>query len=170
MFVTPSITYPAHIDKKPTGSAKTALPSAAICDWACRLSLSLTTSPRSFPTAMRTSALQGLQRMSRQCNVLPLCPRYYPPSSSPTKLKVIGNRSELFRYKVNMYRLREERDIEPETMANLVSSTLYERRFGPYFVSPIIAGFNQRTEKPFICGFDSIGCVLPYSTDEGKWG
>ena len=58
-----------------------------------------------------------------------------------------------------MYRLREERDIEPETMANLVSSTLYEHRFGPYFVSPVIAGVNPRTGKPFICGFDSIGCI-----------
>ncbi|KAL7275480.1 proteasome core particle subunit beta 3 [Rhizina undulata] len=67
--------------------------------------------------------------------------------------------AELFRFKVNMYRLREERDIEPETMANLVSSSLYEKRFGPYFVSPVIAGINRRTEKPFICGFDSIGCI-----------
>lgn len=67
--------------------------------------------------------------------------------------------SDLFRYKVNMYRLREERQISPQTMANLVSSTLYERRFGPYFVSPVIAGINHTTGKPFICGFDSIGCI-----------
>jgi hypothetical protein len=66
----------------------------------------------------------------------------------------------MFRYKVNMYRLREERDIEPETMANLVSSSLYEKRFGPYFVSPVIAGINQHSQKPFVCGFDSIGYVL----------
>ena len=52
--------------------------------------------------------------------------------------------SDLFRYKVNMYRLR---------------SSLYEKRFGPYFVSPVIAGINQTTGKPFICGFDSIGCI-----------
>lgn len=63
----------------------------------------------------------------------------------------------MFRYKVNMYRLREERDIEPETMANLVSSSLYEKRFGPYFVSPVIAGINPHSQKPFVCGFDSIG-------------
>src|SRR5690606_24034925 len=68
--------------------------------------------------------------------------------------------SDLFRYKVNMYRLREERDIEPKTMANLVSSTLYEKRFGPYFVSPVIAGLSSTTGKPFICGFDSIGWVV----------
>ncbi|CAD0106838.1 unnamed protein product [Aureobasidium uvarum] len=67
--------------------------------------------------------------------------------------------SELFRYKVNMYRLREERQISPQTMANLVSSSLYEKRFGPYFISPVIAGINHTTGKPFICGFDSIGCI-----------
>lgn len=67
--------------------------------------------------------------------------------------------SDLFRYKVNMYRLREERNISPSTMANLVSSSLYEKRFGPYFISPVIAGLDQKTGKPFICGFDSIGCI-----------
>jgi len=67
--------------------------------------------------------------------------------------------SELFRYKVNMYRLREERDISPQTFANLVSSSLYERRFGPWFVSPVVAGINGTSGKPFICGFDSIGCI-----------
>ena len=58
-----------------------------------------------------------------------------------------------------MYRLREERNISPSTMANLVSSSLYEKRFGPYFVSPVVAGIDQKTGKPFICGFDSIGCI-----------
>ncbi|KIV99156.1 proteasome subunit beta type-3 [Verruconis gallopava] len=67
--------------------------------------------------------------------------------------------SELMRYKVNMYRLREERNISPETFANLVSTSLYERRFGPWFVSPVVAGINGKTGKPFICGFDSIGCI-----------
>ena len=67
--------------------------------------------------------------------------------------------SDLFRYKVNMYRLREERQISPQTMANLVSSSLYEKRFGPYYISPVIAGINHKTGKPFICGFDSIGCI-----------
>lgn len=67
--------------------------------------------------------------------------------------------SDLFRYKVNMYRLREERNISPQTLANLVSSSLYEKRFGPYFVSPVLAGINHTTGKPFVCGFDSIGCI-----------
>lgn len=66
-------------------------------------------------------------------------------------------RSELFRFKTNMYRLREERPIEPKTLANLVSSSLYERRFSPYFVYPVVAGINSKTSEPYICGFDNIG-------------
>ncbi|EMC91387.1 hypothetical protein BAUCODRAFT_39558 [Baudoinia panamericana UAMH 10762] len=72
--------------------------------------------------------------------------------------------SELFRYKVNMYRLREERDIAPKTFAQLVSSSLYERRFGPWFVSPVVAGIDGKSGAPFICGFDSIGCI-DYAAD-----
>lgn len=71
--------------------------------------------------------------------------------------------SETFRYKTNLYKLREERPIEPQTFTQLVSSTLYERRFGPYFVGPVVAGINSKTEKPFIAGFDLIGCI-----DEAK--
>jgi len=67
--------------------------------------------------------------------------------------------SEVMRFKYNMYRLREERDMAPETMANLVSTTLYEKRFGPWFITPIVAGINKTTGKPFICSFDSIGCI-----------
>jgi 20S proteasome subunit beta 3 len=36
---------------------------------------------------------------------------------------------EKFRYKVNMYKLNEERDIAPKTFAHLVASTLYEKRY-----------------------------------------
>jgi 20S proteasome subunit beta 3 len=67
--------------------------------------------------------------------------------------------SELFRYKINMYKLKEERTIEPKTFAHLISSTLYERRFSPYFTYPVVAGLNSKTNKPYICGFDSIGCI-----------
>lgn len=67
--------------------------------------------------------------------------------------------SELFRYKTNMYKLKEERVIEPKTFAHLISSTLYERRFGPFFTYPVVAGLHSLTNQPFICGFDSIGCI-----------
>lgn len=66
---------------------------------------------------------------------------------------------EDFTLKTKLFTLREERQIEPQTLANLVSSSLYERRFGPYFIGPIVAGLESKTNKPFICGFDLIGCI-----------
>ncbi|KAL1930337.1 hypothetical protein VTP01DRAFT_10499 [Rhizomucor pusillus] len=66
--------------------------------------------------------------------------------------------AERFRFKINMYKMREERDIEPKTLAHMVSSTLYERRFGPYFVEPVIAGLDKKNQ-PFICSMDLIGCI-----------
>ncbi|XP_047268816.1 proteasome subunit beta type-3-A isoform X2 [Capsicum annuum] len=60
----------------------------------------------------------------------------------------------VFRHK--LYHLREERDMKPETFASLVSAILYEKRFGPYFCQPVIAGLGD-DGKPFICTMDSIG-------------
>jgi len=59
-----------------------------------------------------------------------------------------------FRHK--LYQLREERNMRPETFASLVSAILYEKRFGPYFCEPIIAGLNE-DGTPFICTTDLIG-------------
>merc|ERR1712137_108844 len=64
---------------------------------------------------------------------------------------------ELLRFKAKMYKLREGRDIEPQTLANLVSSTLYERRFGPYFVEPIVCGLQGPDNTPFVAAYDLIG-------------
>lgn len=60
----------------------------------------------------------------------------------------------VFRHK--LYQLREERDMKPETFASLVSAVLYEKRFGPYFCQPVIAGLSDE-DKPFICTMDAIG-------------
>ncbi|PLW10224.1 hypothetical protein PCANC_06602 [Puccinia coronata f. sp. avenae] len=65
---------------------------------------------------------------------------------------------EIFRHRVNMYKMKEERVIEPQTMAHLVSSTLYQKRFGPYFVEPVVAGLDSKNE-PFIAATDLIGCI-----------
>lgn len=69
---------------------------------------------------------------------------------------------ERFRFRVNMYTIKEEREIEPETFAHLVSSTLYEHRFGPYFIEPVMAGLSKTPSgglKPFIAATDLIGCL-----------
>eukprot|EP01006_Ploeotia_vitrea_P012396 TRINITY_DN32863_c0_g1_i1.p1 TRINITY_DN32863_c0_g1~~TRINITY_DN32863_c0_g1_i1.p1 ORF type:complete len:213 (-),score=98.03 TRINITY_DN32863_c0_g1_i1:53-667(-) len=67
-----------------------------------------------------------------------------------------------FRFRLKMYELREERKIKPNVFANLVSSMLYQKRFGPYFVEPVIAGLGDKN-KPFICAMDLIGA--PVYTD-----
>lgn len=44
----------------------------------------------------------------------------------------------------------------------MVSSTLYEHRFGPYFIEPVIAGLSKSPSgafKPFIAATDLIGCI-----------
>jgi len=69
---------------------------------------------------------------------------------------------EKFRFRVNMYTIKEEREIEPEAFAHLVSSTLYEKRFGNYFIEPVMAGLSRTPSggyKPFIAGSDIIGCL-----------
>jgi 20S proteasome subunit beta 3 len=86
------------------------------------------------------------------------------PITSKTYLGLAGlatdvqTMSEKLRFKVNMYKLREEKEIDTKTFSHLVSSTLYEKRFGPYFASPIIAGLEKNGE-PFICSMDYIGCI-----------
>ncbi|KAG5250844.1 Proteasome beta type 2 family protein [Salix suchowensis] len=86
----------------------------------------------------------------------------------------------VFRHK--LYQLREERDMKPETFANLVSAVLSEKVssvyavFGPYFCQPVIAGLGD-DDKPFICTMDSIGAkelakdfVVAGSASESLYG
>ena len=44
-----------------------------------------------------------------------------------------------FRFRTNMYRLREERDIGAKAFSSMVSALLYEKRFSPFFCV-VVAG------------------------------
>lgn len=83
---------------------------------------------------------------------------------------------EKLQFRVNMFRLREERDLKPQSFAKMLSSILYEHRyvpillcgwdvdltahrFGPYFIEPVVAGLNE-DNTPFICSMDLIGCPM----------
>ena len=63
-------------------------------------------------------------------------------------------------FRMNMYELKETRQMRPKTFANMVSNMLYERRFGPFFVEPIVAGLDPVTFEPYICNMDLIGTEL----------
>ncbi|KAH9283297.1 Proteasome subunit beta type-3 [Echinococcus granulosus] len=64
----------------------------------------------------------------------------------------------------NMYELRENRHIRPKTLLCMLANLLYERRFGPYFVEPVVVGIDPVTNEPFIGGMDVIGYAM--ETDE----
>lgn len=74
-----------------------------------------------------------------------------------TDVQTVSSRLE-FRRK--LYELRENRLIKPKTFLSMVSNLLYERRFGPYFVEPVIAGLDPNTDAPFIASLDLIGCPM----------
>ncbi len=48
--------------------------------------------------------------------------------------------------------------MKPSTFSNLLSNVLYERRFGPYFAAPVVAGLEP-DGTPFLSGMDTIGAV-----------
>jgi 20S proteasome alpha/beta subunit len=88
-----------------------------------------------------------------------------------------------------MYTIKKEREIAALTFAYLVSSTLYELRFGLYFIEPVVAGLEpipmpgaakvvttsaaeggegegaasgekaKRRYKPLIASTNLIGCI-----------
>eukprot|EP01032_Pedospumella_encystans_P016300 gene16300-18599_t len=67
--------------------------------------------------------------------------------------------SQLLNFKCNLYRLRENREIKPEAFSAMLSSLLYEKRFGPWFTEPVIAGLTE-DNKPFLSGMDLIGAPV----------
>jgi len=68
--------------------------------------------------------------------------------------------AERLKFRVNLYELRENRRIKPKTLMHVVSNLLYERRFGPYFIEPVIAGLDHVTGEPFVASLDLIGCPM----------
>jgi len=70
---------------------------------------------------------------------------------------------ELLRFRKNLYELREERPMSPRVLSNLLSNLLYEKRFGPYFIEPVVAGLDDEG-KPFLSGMDLIGAPV-YTND-----
>ena len=49
--------------------------------------------------------------------------------------------------------------VDMQTFGHMVSAALYERRFGPYFAAPVIAGLEE-DGTPYLCGMDTIGAMV----------
>lgn len=61
------------------------------------------------------------------------------------------------KFRSEMYKLREEREISGKAFASLVSSLLYEARFGPWFTEPVIGSIDKHTGEVYLCAMDLIG-------------
>ena len=66
--------------------------------------------------------------------------------------------SQILAFRHKLYRLREKRNMSPEAFTKVVSNLLYSKRFGPYFVDPIIIGICDDGE-PFVSSMDLIGAT-----------
>jgi 20S proteasome subunit beta 3 len=89
-----------------------------------------------------------------------------------TDVQTVVNKA---RFRERLYALREERRMKPAVFAHMVSSMLYEKRFGPFFVEPIIAGLSAEERRddsgrvvsvsytPFITAMDLIGAGVDTS-------
>jgi len=66
--------------------------------------------------------------------------------------------AQLLQFRLKLWSLQEGRTMQPQMVGNLTSSLLYEKRFGPYFINPVVAGIDKEN-KPFICSMDLIGAI-----------
>ncbi|AFM97784.1 proteasome beta type-3 subunit [Encephalitozoon hellem] len=58
----------------------------------------------------------------------------------------------------NLFRLEEQREMEPEELSSMISFLLYSKRTSPYITSPIVAGLTS-DGKPYVSSMDSIGSI-----------
>nr|GAT57472.1 predicted protein [Mycena chlorophos] len=112
---------------------------------------------------------QALGVSSNFQKIFPITDRIY--LGLPGLATDVTTLKERFRYRVNMYTIKEEREIEPETFARLVSSTLYENRFGPYFVEPVMAATDLIGCLNFAKDFVVAGTASEklFGVAEGLW-
>ncbi|CAK0789729.1 unnamed protein product [Prorocentrum cordatum] len=61
-------------------------------------------------------------------------------------------------FSLKLFELREERVMQPKTIGNMISHTLYQSRFGPWLTEPVVAGLDSAGD-PFMCAFDFIGAM-----------
>ena len=68
--------------------------------------------------------------------------------------------NQLLQFRLGLYRLKEEREMSPQVFSHLLSQLLYEKRFGPYFCEPVVAGLDEKTGEPFLSSMDLIGAPV----------
>lgn len=65
--------------------------------------------------------------------------------------------AQKIKFRSDMYRLREKREMSGKACAALIEALLYEARFGPWFVEPVIGSLDRKTGEVYLCATDLIG-------------
>ncbi|RZF49090.1 hypothetical protein LSTR_LSTR008376 [Laodelphax striatellus] len=99
-----------------------------------------------------------LQTLTTNCQkIFEMGPHLYLGMTGlATDVKTVQSK---LKFRQNLYELREGRIMSPEVFTNMMANMLYERRFGPYFIEPIVAGLEPKTFKPFISVMDVLGAT-----------
>lgn len=102
----------------------------------------------------------GLQAQTVACDfqkVFPMGDKLFVGLAGlATDVQTVRN---LLQYRLGLYELNEERAMSPKVFSHLLSNLLYEKRFGPYYIEPIVAGLDENN-KPFLSGSDLIGATV----------
>mmetsp|Transcript_32163 Transcript_32163/g.73912 ORF Transcript_32163/g.73912 Transcript_32163/m.73912 type:complete len:205 (+) Transcript_32163:81-695(+) len=64
----------------------------------------------------------------------------------------------IVKFRMSLYELREERPMPAKVLSHLFSHLLYERRFAPYFVEPLVIALEE-DGKPFLSSSDFVGAT-----------
>jgi proteasome beta subunit len=84
---------------------------------------------------------------------------------------MVGDAQALIRYiraEIRLYKLREEEVMSTEAASTLIANILYSRRFYPYIVQLVVAGFDK---GPGLFTLSPDGSVMPdkfFSTGSGS--
>eukprot|EP01035_Chromulina_nebulosa_P019110 gene19110-24944_t len=65
----------------------------------------------------------------------------------------------LLNFRCKLYKLKENREISPKAFGAMLSSLLYEKRFGPWFSEPVVCGLDA-DNNAFLSGMDLIGAPV----------
>jgi 20S proteasome subunit beta 6 len=63
--------------------------------------------------------------------------------------------------RIRIYKMQNKREPSPESIAKLLSNTLYGRRFMPFYAFNLLAGLDATTGEGIIYGYDAIGSYQP---------
>jgi len=65
---------------------------------------------------------------------------------------------EILEYEISIVTKKEQKKMEPIEILSLISTLLYKKRFNPYLLEILVAGFTENG-KPFLGTVDCIGAI-----------